>query len=313
MPTYNTSPSGSNVNNPLPSTKKTTTTPTSKKTTTPAGPTLLKQPVFDKRMRTLSWPMQGGVPGTAQQDFGGGPTELYRGMIVWDKATPYSSVPEMDFLFNPTTVTASYDMDATDVSTSVLFRAPGDTAAATYAMNQSVSLSLYFDRTFELWGSYDSSGTPLAKPTGTTGANGKGGITSLYDLMDATVYGVDVDILAMKQITGQLATQYGAAPSGQSTKGYVPGISEQGVMTMTPAWMFIGPIDTGLSYYGYVSDFTVTVTHFTQWMVPQRCIIDLDFALLIPPASEPGGPSFTDWMTLAEVQQDTGSTGKFII
>lgn len=307
MPTFNPgSPSGgSNVNNPLPSTKKTKTTPTSKKSTTPAGPTLYKQPVFDKRIRTLSWPMQGGVPSAAQQDFGGGPTELQRGLIVWDKKGSYSSPPVFNFLFNPTTVTASYDMDASDVASSLLYRTPGDTAAAVYAMNQSVSLSLYFDRTFELWGSYDATGTPRSKPTTTITPTSKtsANVSQTYDLMDATVYGVEVDIMAMKQITGQLEQATGK--SGVPTS-FSPGISEQGVMTMVPSWMFIGPADGtgGLSYYGYVSDFSVTVTHFTQWMIPQRCIINLDFALLVPPATEPQGPSFTDWMKLAELQQD---------
>lgn len=312
MPTFNPgSPGGgSNTNNPLPSTKKTNPAPKSKKTT-PAGPTLYKQPVFDKRMRTLSWPMQGGVPGAEQQDFG--PAELQRGLIVWDKApSGYSAKATVDFLFNPTTVSASYDIDASDVSSSLLYRTPGDTAQPVFAMNQSVSLSLYYDRTFELWGSYDSSGNPRAKPTGTTGSTG-GGIGSTYDLMDASVYGVEVDILAFKQITGQMAgataTAAGAGP------GYSPGISQQGVMTIIPSWMFIGSSagGGGLSYYGYVSSVSVTVTHFTQWMIPQRCIIDVSFALLVPPTNEPGGPSFTDWMKLAELQQDVKSGGGFVI
>lgn len=291
MPTSDTNKNGSNVSNPLPSTKKTKTTPTSKKPAGKAGPTLYKQPVFDKRMRTLSWPMQGGVNDAAHMDFGS--QELRRGVMVWDKPAPYASQPEVNFLFNPTTVTSSYSMDASDVASSLMFRTAGDTAQAAFAMNQSVSISLYFDRTFELWGSYPS-GQPSAQTT---------------NIMDPSVYGINVDILAFKQLTGQLLQQYsinantgGASPSAG---GYVPGISQQGVMTMVPTWLLLdGGTQWGLSYYGYISGFNVTVTHFTQFMVPMRGIIDMDFALMMPPASEPDGPTFVDWMYFSELAQD---------
>jgi hypothetical protein len=79
-------------------------------------------------------------------------------------------------------------------------------------------------------------------------------------------------------------------------------------MTMVPTWMFLdGDTGYGLSYYGYISDFTVTITHFTQYMVPMRCVIDFDFALMMPPANEPTGPKFTDWMYLSELTQDGGT------
>jgi hypothetical protein len=287
---------------PAPSTKKGKTL-TRKKSGTPAQP-LYRQPLFDKRIRTLAWPMQGGLHNTGASDFGA--YELHRGLMVWDKAVaPYTGQAEVNFLFNPTTITTSYSMDATDVSASLLYRAPGDTAQAAFAMNQSVSVALYFDRTFELWGGYD----PLSGlPRNQQGPAGY--LIPTYDVTDPSVYGVNVDILAFKQLTGQLLAQYSAfstAAAGSanpaSNTGYVPGISQQGVGTMRPTWLYLGP-DTGLVYYGYVSDFTVTVTDWTQFMIPKRCVINFNFALMMPPGNEPKGPKFTDWMLLSEIKQD---------
>lgn len=291
------------------STRKTSTTATRKKSGSNSL-TLYKQPLFDKRIRTLSWPMQGGVGSTAKSDFGG--MEILRGVMVWDRTfAPYTSKAEVNFLFNPTEITTSYDMDAEDVASTLMFRSPVDSAQAAFAMNQSVNFSLYFDRTFELWGAYnEQTGLPNA-PTKATASSGN--TTAFgYDVTDPTVYGVNVDILAFKQFTGQLLNQYsinGNVNTGNpnpSAGGYMPGISQQGVFTMIPSWVFFGP-DTGVVYYGYISDFTVTITHWTKYMIPMRAIIDVDFALMMPPASEPDGPSFTDWMVLTELNQDAAA------
>jgi hypothetical protein len=308
-------PGASSQPKPKPTTKK--TTPTPKKSSSPSI-NLYKQPLFDNRIRTLAFPMQGGVP----DDNGTELTQLFRGWMVWDQASPYSSPPEVSFLFNPTTVTTSYDMDASDVASTLLFNTGQNTAQAAFAMNQSVNLSLYFDRTFELWGSYMpggsgyTAGIPRAKPTSLNpGAN----TPNSYNVMDPTVYGVGVDILAFKQLTGQLLQQYtivGAnlgsnAAQTPSGSGYVPGLSQQGVFTMIPTWLFIGSDSGGsMAYYGYVSDFTVTITHFTQYMVPMRCIVDLDFALMMPPSNEPNGPTWSDWMVTQEIQSDVATQSK---
>jgi hypothetical protein len=250
--------------------------------------------------------MQGGLHDAGASDFGA--YELRRGFMVWDKAiAPYTGQAEVNFLFNPTTITSSYSMDASDVASSLLYRVPGDTANAAFAMNQSVSVALYYDRTFELWGSYSvATGQPV------NNQSPAGYLASSYDPMDPSVYGVNVDILAFKQMTGQLLSQYSpfaAAASGavnpKSNTGYLPGISQQGVCTMIPTWLYLGP-DTGLVYYGYVSDFTVTVTDWTQFMIPRRAVLNFDFALMMPPSNEPSGPKFTDWMLQAEIAQDVG-------
>ena len=52
---------------------------------------------------------------------------------------------------------------------------------------------------------------------------------------------------------------------------------------MVPAYLYLGQRNTNLNYYGYISEWDVTYTHWTQWMVPMRCVIDISFTMLPPP------------------------------
>jgi len=271
------------------------------------------QSLFDSRIYSLVFPMERNDT-EAPTNGGGYNGGLTRGMMIWDKAyPPYTHQAEMHFLFNPTTVTATYSVDSGDASTSLMYRSPTDTAQAAFAMNQTVSFSLYYDRTFELWGSYGASGVPNPQ---TVGPNGKMQDTSSanpningMNPMDPTVYGVNVDIMAMKQITGMFLNQLSApsgAATGAPTSNASPGLSQQGVMCMLPTWVYFGA-KTGLVYYGYISSFTVTVTHWTQFMIPMRAVIDVGFNLLVPSADQKDGPTFTDWNTLAQLAIGTSA------
>lgn len=310
MPIITTSAGGATPHSVDPATGKVTDA-TAPGTTSPSsgagGIAYYAQPLFDSRIYSLVFPMGAGsaTAGTTGGAYNGG---LTRGMMVWDKAySPYKDKAQVHFLFNPTTVTASYSIDATDISASLVYRSPADTAMPAFAMNQSISFSLYYDRTFELWGAYSAAGAPNAKQISTT--SGKT-TTFNYNLVDPTVYGVNVDILAMKQITGQFFTSYqvNAANAGSASPQTTnnPGVTQQGVMSILPTWVYFGAA-TGMVYYGYVSDFTVTVTHWTQYMVPMRCVIDVDFALLLPPVSEPNGPSFTNWSVFEQLASGTAA------
>jgi len=128
--------------------------------------------------------------------------------------------------------------------------------------------------------------------------------------MDPTVYGVNVDILAMKQLTGQFLTSL--APSGSGAAGAPanpnanPGLSQQGVMCMIPTWVYFGA-QTGLVYYGFISGFNVTVTHWTQFMIPMRAVIDVSFSLLIPSAAQALGPGFANFSVLSQLIAGTSA------
>jgi hypothetical protein len=52
-------------------------------------------------------------------------------------------------------------------------------------------------------------------------------------------------------------------------------------MQMVPAKLTFGNNSLGaLQYFGYVSSFDVTWTHFNQAMVPSRCAINVTFTTL---------------------------------
>jgi hypothetical protein len=99
---------------------------------------------------------------------------------------------------------------------------------------------------------------------------------------DASQGGVNVDIMAWKQITGQLADQ----PNGQNgaQKSWY---NIQGPMVLVPSWLYLGPPSSGMFYYGYIQSWDVTITHWTQFMVPMRCTINCTFQMLPPPWGEP--------------------------
>jgi hypothetical protein len=177
----------------------------------------------------------------------------------------------VNFLYNPTTVDTSYAIDDDNVSGALVFAQPGDLAAAVVPMNASVSFSLLYDRTFELWGSYNTDGTPSSSTPGTPA-----------NMNDAGQGGVNVDIMAFKQLTGQLADQ----PNGQNgaKKSY---FNIQGPMVLVPTWLYLGPPSSGMFYFGYVSAWDATITHWTQFMVPMRCTIAVTFTMIPPPWNEP--------------------------
>jgi hypothetical protein len=247
--------------------------------------TYFPQPQFDSRIYSLVFPMSSAGEGQSGSVNGG----LTRGFMSW--AAPITSNgygatrAALNFLFNPTTITASYNMDASDVSAALLYRQPGDTTSAIFAMNQMISFSLLFDRTFELWGSYDGNSSP------------KNNSSSSPAVSNPSITGVNADVMALMQLTGMMLTAQQNAQSSASGGGANPGgapanvapiSGTQGVMTLIPTWLFLGALTGGLNYYGYVSDWTVTYTHFTQYMVPMRCAVNIDFALLVPPSGTSG-------------------------
>jgi hypothetical protein len=281
------------------------------------------QPNFDTRIYSPAFPFSGvpasntgsgtssvGVPNglgaTGSVGINGG---LTRGFMVW--AAPITSKgygntrASVNFLYNPTTITASYSLDASDVSSSLMYRQPGDVAQPVFAMNQLISFSLLFDRTFELWGSYSgANNTPV-----NSSSNGSAQIN------DPSVVGVDADVLALKQLTGMLITaqensQTGVTNPTGAAATVAPISGSQGVELLIPTWLFFGALDSNLNYYGYVTDFTVTYTHFTQYMVPMRCEVDVDFALLMPPVNSSGQTQSTPSAAAAALSNVGWSTAQ---
>jgi hypothetical protein len=231
--------------------------------------TYYPHPPFDPRIYTLTWPV-------ASQRAGG----LTRGYMTWHQPPPgysKSQTGQIRFLYNPSTIGTSYSlMTDSNGLAALMTRNAGDRANPLLQIQQSTSFALLYDRTFELWGSYNADGTP---------AN-DGGVN------DPHTEGVGVDILAMKQFTGMLVD----APSGKGNANSGTPPVQQGPMLLVEAWVYFGS-PNGIYYYGYVTDWQVQVTHWTQYMVPMRCVINVDFMLLPPPKKTT--PDDTKWWSLS--------------
>lgn len=208
----------------------------------------------------------------------GGPGRhgFVRGFMVWDTAlcaaAGYSpnDPPAVSFLFNPSTVQASYSLSASSAQSAMIFGVTTGSGGSVpfVGLQQQMSFTMLFDRTYEL---------------NTTGAN-----------IDTQFMGVEVDVRQMKQFTGMFSAQ--TAKSGFYTSGQnLPPNQQiiqsdgtgqgpqQGVMLLMPSYCyFSGTQSVGgtSSYYGYVDSWDVQYTHFSNSMIPIRCVIDVSYTLL---------------------------------
>lgn len=244
-----------------------------------ASRTASVQAPFDKRIRTLA------MPGQSVK------RQIQRGYMIQDKSLPgYKSNRSgrfaFNYLYNPSTVEAMYSVQSQGAALSYLFPNAGDIGDLAVPLQQSVSWTVMFDRTYELnLGSYTPDGRLVKGHTNIPAPNG---ISA-----DPTVYGVWADVVQLQFFTGMML-QGGAAANGT---GIIENISggkganfkaNQGFMMMVPCWAFFGG-QTNINYYGYISEWDVTYTHFTQFMVPMRCVIDITFSMLPPPAAKGTG------------------------
>ena len=237
------------------------------------------QPGFDNRISTLAFPLSGGQFGTIQ-----------RGFMVWEKAFgPYSSKAQVQFLYNPSSVSADYAQSDPSIAAAYMFPSAFNDVDLRIPLSQVVSFSLLFDRTYELWGAYDSQGLP-------NGTNNSAGTSP-------GIVGVLADIMAMQQFTGMF-TAYSTGNTGNTSPSPTALTGWQGILQMIPSYVYFGGSNSAqnsLWYYGYISEWDVTVTHWTQYMVPQRCVINVTFNMLPPPQSNQNGNT--------QISVGPGSTG----
>jgi hypothetical protein len=233
-------------------------------------PTLLVQPKFDPRIYQMAFPLTGATAGTIQ-----------RGYMIW--ASPglpgYSGLATVHYLYNPSTVSSDYNMADASAQASLNFPNPGDSAQLAIPLSQTVQWSLMFDRTYELWGQYAPDGTPSNVFNGGN---------------DPTSIGVQADVMQFMQFTGVLSTyQYGT--NGQGGLITAPTAAaqnyglNQGIMQMVPAWAYFGAsnVANNLMYYGYINEWSVQYTHWTQYNIPMRCVISVNFTMLPTPSNQP--------------------------
>lgn len=225
------------------------------------------QPPFDSRIRTLAYPMESKVAGS-----------LTRGYMVWDKPMPsFANTARVDFLYNPSIVEAEFSMGSAGAT--IQFPNAGDVSDPRVMLNQSASWSLLFDRTYELWGQYETSGIPKQSPG--------------PDNNNPSVFGVLADIYQIQQFTGMTIAN---TPGGQlghklSTTSL---FGRQGILQLIPSYVYFGG-QQNLAYYGYITEWDYQITHWTQYMIPMRAVVDISFTMLPPKGNlttVTGGPGF---------------------
>lgn len=189
--------------------------------------------------------------------------ELYRGMlqtrVTQNVSAQGNNQYRVNFLYNPSTISESRSADFNSEVLPISARTPGDPGQFATGLNTTIGFSLLFDRTFELW---DAS----------------------YVGTDAGKYGVYADINAFYNLLGinQVSIQSPVSLSSgsfASTQKYA--LVVQGPMSQIAVDLYFGAKSEGaLKYYGFVSSFDITYTHFTQKMVPQRCAVNVSFTML---------------------------------
>jgi hypothetical protein len=238
---------------------------------------LVTQPPFAPQIQSLPSPM--GVP-----------IPLQRGYMIWERTIQgYTGGPLNDgrdminFLFNPSTVTADYNVMMTNATAALQYQMPADMGNVNVPLSQTVSWDLYFDRTFEL---------------------NYGGNSSAVN--DPAVIGVQADVYQFLQFTGvTYDADVGNAATNASTLASVPSaLSNQvqgslrsgGTMRLIPCFVFFGnalqqmsgnssntnlnAVNSQVQYYGYISEFTINYTHWTVNMVPIRAVISVYFTMM---------------------------------
>lgn len=253
-------------------------------TTQSTLPALQIQPGFAPQLQTIR-------PALGQA------VNLQRGYMIWSQ--PMTSVysgggPLNDgrdmirFMFNPSTVSTDYNIANASLQAAMMYTVPGDQGnLLAPLLYQTVSFDLYFDRTYEL---------------------NYGGNSSAVN--DPAIIGCQADVYQFMQFTGvnaqlnksqaQAIQGAGGATVGNAQSGTAQAVQTGGIMMMVPCYVFFGSavqqlntnpnstnfaaVGAQLSFYGYISEWSVQYTHWTSTMVPIRCSISVNFTMLPPPA-----------------------------
>lgn len=235
------------------------------------GTTIFSNPPFHPNILNINTSFQAGnndsVNPPLASGFGynsGG--NLQRGRLITDLSPltngvkeKHSVIYQVNFLYNPSTINESRGLDLNNTPLPSQYRVQGDPGAFKVPLQATLGFSLLFDRTFELW---DRS----------------------YANTDAGKYGVRVDVEAFYNMLGINSASTSTASTGAGTGGSQASANvtvQAGPMSVQPVHLFFGATNQwALSYYGFITNFAVTWTHFTSAMIPQRCAVDIQFNLL---------------------------------
>jgi hypothetical protein len=227
-------------------------------TSTAAARTAATNPPFDPRISNI--PLQ-------QYSLTGGTSKLYRGYITDDTpARTKGQFYRLNFLYNPSVLTEQRSIDTTNAGISPLYsRADDPTVSPLLPLNSSINFDLLFDRTFELWDmSYH--GTSV----------GSTGVMADMDILYGLV-GIKAPANSANPTTPSVTI-----PNPGGTTFNVDNLT--GVMQYSPVYAYFGSAwassYNNLKYYGYITSISITITHWSQDMIPMRCGVSISMTLL---------------------------------
>jgi hypothetical protein len=222
---------------------------------------------------------------------------LTRGFIVMEK--PINGVRyRTNFLYNPSAISLTHSID-TGVLADQNSQLKNDVTAGDFILplQQTLSFSLLFDRTYELWDSSKLYGDALTW---------------------VPLFGAAYDVLSLYKITGIATAMSVTGDNNTDVQGAIDNFKKGefahgpvGPMIYTPVFIVIG---STLSYYGVIQELDVQYTHWTQQMIPSRCQVSINVTLL--PAPKGGnkyqpiiGPRTPNWGDPLSTSEQLGKNG----
>ncbi len=214
----------------------------------------VENPKFDSRILNIPFrQVSQGYGGTKD-------STLYRGAMVGREENNGVKY-KVNFLYNPSTIAETRSLDLNNQVLPDYARVPGDSGDYQTALNTTVSFSLLFDRTYEMW-------------------------DSKYQTADVGIYGVAVDTNAFFNLCGINQKQLVPGVRGGKAQNMVV----QGPMAAVPIDLYFGyGSPGGLSYFGIISSLGIVYSHFSQQMVPVRCAVDIGFTVFAETQGKAGG------------------------
>lgn len=239
------------------------------------GVAYVENPPFDPRIRH--------IPGVAVNNpMAEGGSTLFRGRIE-SKGKVNGFYRRLNFLYNPSGIQWSGNVD-TDTIGDQSVQDPLDVGTFMMPMSQTVSFSLLFDRTYETW-VYDA-----RKETSRLGvvADIKHFYAMLGILGEGTAFkaqGPTPDTGSMGEVESSTVGNATIADTltGLVDVGLIDDASPTSFMQYIPVRVIFGK---HLSYHGVISSATISYTHFTQRMIPNRCSLEIGMQLFPVTRSE---------------------------
>lgn len=245
---------------------------------------VVTNPAFDKRILRLA-KLQGTGTSAFQRGF----------LLTATRKTPSVATKKakryrVNFLYNPSDITVSHSVNLDNNATALPqeLRSDFDQGQVLGVTGSSLSFSLLFDRTYEcanpeIWN----------RPEAAMGCYAD--VVTIYGLVGISEPTLTPAATQIPYAPGQGPNNSGVgkgplAPS--TTTSNANAEQKYGIMKLNPVFAVFCPVrtldssgfSTGVSmmrYYGYINSLSVQYTHWTQRMVPTRCVVSISMALLM--------------------------------